>query len=181
MSDRIKVWLAIVGFLAALVLPVVALALGWASRDFKTGAIAGGLVFLVLFGVAIWFSLSIARPSLVNAALPFLFSAVYAVVPDVLLGPVDDAAVVTVGGLITAFQWYRSRKNTSGWAVVPFILAGAYTLVGGPILGPLGEIIVYLVSGGVATYIASRSDPLPAEDTRPAARNPGDRDGALDP
>lgn len=81
--------------------------------DLRTGFYIAVGVFVVLFLAAMAFFISIRN----WAWLPAIAGGVYAVVPDLILGPEDDVVAMLVGvlgsGLLAYFQSRREQKMAS--------------------------------------------------------------------
>jgi hypothetical protein len=123
MSDSKKSCLGFTALILGLGLAVVSLVAGGIGEivtffggdslgiNLKSSAIAAGIVFGLLFISAIYFFLSIRD----WAWLPAIAGGVYAVLPDLILGPEDDviamAAGVGVSGLLSYLQYRREKKS----------------------------------------------------------------------
>ena len=163
MTDKTKTCLSVLFFASMFILPIVGLAVGWIGRDFRTGAIIALITLAACFLLAGIFLAAVKELSWIAASLPFLFGFVYTVLPDFIVGPLDDAAVFTAGALVTFGLWARKQPDTPKWLVFPLLVAGLYTLVGSLIPGPVDELLVTAISGGVAIYGASRQLPDSSE------------------
>ncbi len=141
------------------ILPIVGLAIGWGGWDFRTGAIIALTTFAVCFLLAGTLLAAVKELSWIAVSLPFLLGFVYTILPDLIIGPFDDAAVFTAGALMTFGLWVRKQPDTPKWIIFPLLVAGLYTLVGGLIPGPVDELLVTAISGGVAIYGAARQLP----------------------
>lgn len=156
MGDTAKGCLAILCFFALLILPVLALAIGWIGWDFRTGAEAGGITAAACFLLIGGLLLSIRRPSWLAVALPFLMGLGYNILPDFMPGPLGDTVVLTGGSLLTFWLWLR-RQPGGTWRILgPLLLAGLYPLLGTLIPGPLDELIVAALGAMVAARQAWR-------------------------
>lgn len=91
----------------------------------------------------------------------------YSLMPDFLLGPIDDAAAVAGGAILSFSLWLRKQPDTPKWIILPWLAASLYTLVGGLIPGPVDELIVYFISSGVSIYGARSA--LSAPEAQPGA------------
>ncbi|MFN2145461.1 MAG: hypothetical protein ACK2T7_08905 [Anaerolineales bacterium] len=78
--------------------------------NLKTGSIAAMVVFALLFISAIYFFVSIKD----WAWLPAIAGGVYAVLPDLILGPEDDVVAMIAGvgisGLLSYLDYRRGKK-----------------------------------------------------------------------
>lgn len=158
MTDKIKTIFAILIFFLSLVMPLVGLIYGWGRWEAFTTLLVMGGIFVVLFAGGTLVLLKVKDFTWVTASLPFLFSSFYTILPD-FPGPVDDAAVTSVGALITYFFALRRNASTPKWIIIPLLAAGAYTLLGGSFLpGPVDEVIVDVVALLIAGYGARSAD-----------------------
>ena len=115
MDDSKKTCLGFGFLIAAIVIAVLAILGGgigsfvnWIGGDafginLKTGAILGIGAFAFFFVISLYLFVTIKN----WAWLPVIFSTVYAVLPDIILGPEDDAVVLVIGALISGFLAYR--------------------------------------------------------------------------
>ena len=116
MTDKTKTCLSTFLYLSMFVLPIVSLAVGWIGWDFRTGAIAALVTFAVCFLLAGLVLATIKELSWISVSLPFSLSIVYAVLPDFIIGPFDDAVVMTAGALMTFGLWVRKQRwNINLW------------------------------------------------------------------
>ena len=159
MTDRAKTCLSTFFYLSMFVLPVVSLAIGWIGWDFRTGAIAALVTFAACFLLAGLVLATVKELSWITISLPFSFGFIYTILPDFIVGPFDDAAVMTAGALMTFGLWIRKQPDTPKWIVFPLLVSGLYTLVGGFIPGPVDELLVTAINTGIAIYGASRQLP----------------------
>lgn len=150
MTDNDKSCLAAALFIFALFFPLVALAIGWIGWDFKTGAYAALITFGVLAIPAAILFLTVRNPSAWVSSLPLLLGTLYTILPDALLGGVDDGAVFSLGALLSFLLWRRKDASLPTWLLIPIAISAAYTFLGGFIPGPFDEILVYLVSAVVS-------------------------------
>ena len=79
--------------------------------NIKSGAIGAAVVFGLLFLSAMYFFISIRDWSW----LPAIAGGVYAVLPDLILGPEDDVIAMVAGvgisGLLSYLDYRRGKKN----------------------------------------------------------------------
>jgi len=79
-----------------------------AGISFRTSLYIAGGVFLVLFAAALYFFVSIRD----WAWLPAIAGGVYAILPDLILGPEDDAAAMVAGVVLSGLlSWLRNRNS----------------------------------------------------------------------
>lgn len=150
MGDRIKVFFAVVLFIAALILPLVGFGIGWYYWDVESGFYLMAGVFLVLLILVGLILLRVKDLSWLTVSLPYLLSTGYTVTDIVPLG-VDDAIVTALGSLMTYVLALRKDPDTPRWIIVPLLGAAVYAFFGGFIPGGLDELIVNLVAIAMAT------------------------------
>lgn len=166
MSDRIKIFLALLLFVAALVLPLIGLGVGWYNWDIEIGIYIMAGTFFVLFilgGVVLF---RVRDLNWLTVSLPYLFGIGYTLSPDLIPLGGDDAAVTAVGSVMAYFLALRKDSRTPKWIIIPLLLAAAYTLIGGPIFGGIDEIVVNLLAVSLAGYginRATKEDDEPVE------------------
>ena len=123
MSDSKKSCLGFAALILGLGLAVVSLLAGGIGElvtflggdslgvNLKSGGIVAGVMFGLLFLSAIYFFISLRDWSW----LPAIAGGVYAVLPDLILGPEDDviamAAGVGISGLLSYLQSRRDKKS----------------------------------------------------------------------
>ena len=149
MTDNDKSCLAVALFSFALIFPVAALGIGWLGWDFQTGALAGLITLAILALPAATLFLSVRKPSGWVASLPILLSMLYTILPDAVLGGLDDGAVFSIGALLSFLLWRKRDADLPIWLLIPIAISAAYTFLGGFIPGPLDEILVYLIGAAV--------------------------------
>lgn len=159
MTDKTKIRLSVFLYVSMFILSVVSLAIGWIGWDFRTGAIAALATFAVCFLLAGLLLATVKDMSWFAVGLPISLGIVYTVLPDFIVGPFDDAAMMTAGALMTFGLWIRKQPDTPKWIVFPLLLSGLYTLVGGFIPGPVDELLVTAINGCISAYGASRQLP----------------------
>lgn len=161
MSDRLKIFLALVFFIAAIVLPLMGLGIGWVNWDIETGLVLMGVIFLAFFilgGVTLY---QLEDLSWLTVSLPYLFGLGYTLSPDLIPLGGDDAAVTAVGSVMAYLLALRKDPRTPKWIIIPLLLAAGYTLIGGPIPGEIDELIVNVLAVSIAGYginLNSRKD-----------------------
>ena len=106
MKDGSRACLGFVFLIAALFLSFITGVLGWLVWDFNSAFIASLVVFLILAGLAAYMFVSIKD----YAWVPAVLGGVYAILPDLLLGPADDAVVMVAGVVVSGIMaWRRGR------------------------------------------------------------------------
>ena len=73
MSDRLKIFFALVFFIAAFVLPLVGLGVGWVNWDMETGLLLMGSLFVVFFILGGIMLFRVQDLSWLTVSLPWLF------------------------------------------------------------------------------------------------------------
>jgi len=158
MTDKVKTVFAILIFFLSLIMPVTGLIYGMGRWDALTILLVMGAIFVVLFAGGVLLLLTVKDFTWLTASLPFLFTSFYTILPD-FPGPIDDAAVTSVGALITTFFAMRKNESTPKWFVIPLLLAAAYTLLGGSFLpGPIDEVVVDILALMISAYGARRAE-----------------------
>jgi len=167
MSDKLKTVLALLFFVAALIMPLVGGIWGWWRWDLMTGFWIVLGTFAVFFAIGVLIIWSVRDLSWLTTSLPFMFGGLYTIIPDFPL-QVDDAAVTATGALLSYALALRKNAGTPKWVIVPLLIAAGYTLIGGPIPGPVDELAVDLVAllvSGIGARQANKSQP--ADDESP--------------
>jgi hypothetical protein len=142
MSDRVKTFTALLCFLAALILPLVGLLVGWWKWNVTTGIWMMVGIFLVLTVLGGLILLRVKDLSWLGVYLPYIFGAAYGFLPDLSPIALDDAAATTAGAIFSALLALHKKPGTPKWIWIPLLAAGIYALVGGFIPGPVDEFIV---------------------------------------
>ncbi len=109
MSDGKRSCLGFVFLLAALILAAVFGIGGWVGRDFQTGATLGIGVFAFFAVLSAYMFVTIKD----YAWLPAVIGGLYAVLPDLVAGPGDDAVVLVLGALLSGALAWRKKSRTS--------------------------------------------------------------------
>jgi len=157
MSDRVKIFLALLFFIAAIVLPLIGLGIGWVNWDVETGLVLMGVTFMAFFilgGVTLY---RLEDLNWLTVSLPYLFGLGYTLSPDLIPLGGDDAAVTAVGSVMAYLLALRKDPRTPKWIIVPLLLAAGYTLIGGPIPGGVDELIVNVLAVSIAGYGINRN------------------------
>lgn len=142
MSDRAKLWLSGALFILSLALPVVLLLIVWRFDDFPTALIWSGIFFVIFFGGAIVTLFSVKDISVFSASFPYLFSTLYAVLPDAILGPFDDTVILGVGAALSYILEIRRNPSSPKWVLIFPVLALMYLFLGNFLPGPLDEFLI---------------------------------------
>jgi hypothetical protein len=152
MTDRTKNCLSVFFFTSMFVLPPIGLGIGWISWNFKTGAVVALITFAALFLLGGIFLATVKNPTWLSVGWPFTCGLIYSILPDFIIGPIDDAAAVAAGAILSFSLWLRKQPDTPKWIILPWLAASLYTLVGGLVPGPIDELIVYFISSGATVY-----------------------------
>jgi hypothetical protein len=109
MTDGRKACLGFVALFAALALSVVSGIGGWVvGGDLGYGFLAALVPFIVFAGIAVYMFVSIRD----YAWFPAVAGGLYAILPDLLLGPADDAVVLGAGVIVYGIMaWRRGRAQ----------------------------------------------------------------------
>jgi len=76
--------------------------------NFRTGLIGAFVVFGLLFLTALYFFISVRDWSWI----PAILGGVYAILPDIVLGPQDDVAALTLGVVASAvLNYFMNRRG----------------------------------------------------------------------
>ncbi|MCJ7625299.1 MAG: hypothetical protein MUO76_17515 [Anaerolineaceae bacterium] len=105
MSEQTKSCISLIFFICIALMPLIGLAIGWVGWDFKTGATAGVIIFIILFLVTCIFLLTVKDPSWITASVPALFGIIYT------FSLVSSRAPLTMGSY---FQLAHSSRMSSG-------------------------------------------------------------------
>lgn len=196
--DKVKMTLAIICFILAIIIPVIIILSGGSitlvqvvQQNQGRGdgvnlprnvviTLAGALAaFLVCAGLAIAILYTVKDLTWLGASLPFLFSTVYTtslvdIIPDLapFIGNVDDGAVVTFGAIFSMLLTLRRNGRAPKWVFIPLIVAAIYTFFGGIFPGALDEIVVQVLSYLTFAYGVSKRLPPPEEEAGVAKVDP---------
>jgi hypothetical protein len=157
MSDRLKIVLAVMLFISALVLSLIGLGVGWHNWNVETGLLVMTVLFFVFFilgGILLW---RVKDLSWLTVSLPYLFGVGYALSPDLLPLGLDDAAVTATGSFFAYALALRKDPRTPRWIIIPLLLGAVYMFVGGPIPGGFDELIVNLLAIVLSGYGINRA------------------------
>jgi hypothetical protein len=108
MKDGSRACLGFVFLIAALVLAALFGINGWVlGGDANTSFVAALITLFIFATLAVYMFLSIKD----YAWIPAVLGGVYAILPDLLLGPVDDAVVLVAGVVVSGIlAWRRGRS-----------------------------------------------------------------------
>jgi hypothetical protein len=159
LPDRggIRTCLSILLFGLAAFLPLLALAIGWIGWDWKHGAVAAGITFLVFFLAGATPLITLRTPGWAVAFLPLFSGLGYTILPDFIPGGFDDAAALTLGALLTFIIGRKKRPGFSGRSIIPLLIAGLFPLIGGFIPGPIDEFLVTAISSYAAWRMSNHA------------------------
>lgn len=107
MSDRKRIFFGLVFLVVALLGAAVVNVVGWGAGEYRIGAIAGLVVFVVFAGLAAYHFIKVRD----WAWLPAVAGGLYAVLPDLILGPVDDIGAILFGAALTGFMSWRRKRS----------------------------------------------------------------------
>ncbi|HBX69163.1 MAG TPA: hypothetical protein DEH25_07225 [Chloroflexi bacterium] len=157
MSDRLKIILAILLFIAALLLPLIGLGIGWYNWDVQTGLWIMVITFLGLFSLGGVVLFRVQDLTWLTVSLPYLFGIAYTLSPDLIPLGGDDAVVAAVGSIMAYILALRKDPRTPKWIIIPLLIGAAYMFLGGPIPGGLDELIVNILAVALAGYGIGRT------------------------
>ena len=158
MADKIKTILALFFFTLGVTLPLIGVAasiaslLGWIDTEAWVGVTLAVGTLLVFFLIGFAILASVKDLSWITVSLPFLFSALYSWIPDLIPFSIDDAAAMSAGAIFSAFLAIRKNPNAPRWVILPLIAAAVYTFFGGALPGPVDEMLVDTLALLVAVY-----------------------------
>lgn len=109
MRDGTRACLGFVFLAAALVLAVLFGIGGWVLGGDAGSGFAVALATFAIFAVAAAYMFISIKD---YAWIPAVLGGVYAILPDLLIGPADDAVVLVAGVVISAvIAWRRGRRG----------------------------------------------------------------------
>lgn len=107
MSDGKRSCFGFVFLTAALVFSAVFGIGGWVGQDFRTGLTLSLGVFAFFAALSAYFFITIKD----YAWLPAVLGGLYAILPDLFLGPSDDIVVMLAGTVISGiWSWRKNRR-----------------------------------------------------------------------
>lgn len=107
MSDRKRIFLGLVFLVIALLGAALVNIIGWSAGEYRFGALAGLAVFVVFAILAAYHFIKVRD----WAWLPAVAGGLYAVLPDLILGPVDDLGAILFGAALTGFMSWRRKRS----------------------------------------------------------------------
>lgn len=162
MADKLKTVLALIFFTLGVTLPLIGVAaamaslFGWIETEAWVGITLAVTTLIVFFLIGVALLASVKDLSWLTVTLPFLFSALYTWIPDLIPFSIDDAAAMTAGAIFSAFLAIRKNPNAPRWIALPLIGAAAYTFFGGTLPGPMDEMLVDILALVVTVYGANQ-------------------------
>ena len=154
MNDKIRTRLSGVLYLSMFVLTPVSLAIGWIAWDFRTGAVSALIVFTICFLLASLLLATVEDLSWIAVGMPLSLGVIYTALPEFMMGPLDDAAVMCAGAIFTFVLWLKKQPDTPKWIILPLLFSGLYTLVGGLVPGPVDELLASVIGVGASIAVA---------------------------
>lgn len=161
MSDKIKTILAFILFFASVSVPMGVLAWVWYNDDLQTATLSALAAFGVLFLSGVLLLWRMRDLSWLTISLPFLFSAAYSALPDMLPGPLDDGAATALGALFSALLAARNNPQTPRWVFGVLLLAVIYNFFGFVVPGSIDEIIANFTALIIFLYGSRRPETPP--------------------
>ncbi|HNB54393.1 MAG TPA: hypothetical protein PK530_20775 [Anaerolineales bacterium] len=164
MADKLKTFLALIFFALGVTLPLIGVAttmasmFGWIKTEAWVGIALAVATLLLFFLIGVALLASVKDLSWLTVILPFLFSALYTWIPDLIPFSIDDAAAMTAGAIFSAFLAIRKNPNAPRWVALPLIGAAIYTFFGGALPGPIDEMLVDILAVVVAVYGANQGN-----------------------
>jgi len=158
MSDKIKIFLALVSFTLGVTLPLVGVAaaiaswLGWIKTNPWLAVGAAVVTLFVFFFIGVTLLAWTKDLTWLTVSLPYLFSMVYTLLPDFIPFSIDDAAAMSAGAIFSAFLAIRKNPDTPRWVILPLIGSAVYTFFGGALPGPIDEMLVDILALLIAVY-----------------------------
>ena len=119
MSDTRKTCLGFIFMIAAVTIAIAALLLGGVGSaveelggslfglNLKSGAIIGFVAFAVSALLAVYMFFQVKNLSW----LPTIIAGVYAILPDIMVGPTDDAVALVLGAVLSGLLAWRQQRN----------------------------------------------------------------------
>ena len=101
MSDKLKVVLAVLLFITALAAPFGVLFFVTKERGLTLGIITAAATFVIFFLLSVLILFRLKDYSWLSASLPYIFGSLYTLLPDAILGSVDDSAMMGLGSVFT--------------------------------------------------------------------------------
>lgn len=165
MSDKLKIILAVILFLTALAAPFVVLYFVTKESGLTWGFAAAAATFVSFFLLSMLLLFRLKDYSWLSASLPYIFGSLYTLMPDTILGSLDDSAMMGLGSLFTTALAFRRNPRTPKWVFLLLFGSALYAFFGGALPGPIDEAIVTMLSYLAYIYGSKKAD---EEQTAPA-------------
>lgn len=166
MRDQIKTGSAILSFAAGVTFPLIGIVtsaasiFGWIDTNPWVGIVISVATFGLFFALGGALLVWVEDISWFTVSLPYLFSTIYTLVPDLIPFQLDDAAAMTVGALLSASLAIHKNPKTPKWILIPLLGAAIYTFFGGTIPGPIDEVLIDFLALLVAGFGFRAADRL---------------------
>lgn len=158
MSDKLKIALAVVLFITALAAPFVVLFFVTKESGFTWGIAAAAATFVFFFLLSVLLLFRLKDYSWFSASLPYVFGSLYTLLPDAILGSMDDSVMMGLGSVFTTALALRRNPRTPKWVFLLLFGSAIYSLFGGALPGPIDEAIVTGLSYLVYIYGSKKAD-----------------------
>ena len=106
MDDTQKTCLGFAVLISAICLPISVWAIGWIAVDLRTGTLMAVAALPILLTVSFVFMASTNLGKYIVNSLPFVFSSIYTLLWDPIIGPLDDFFTLIIGGFLTYSLFY---------------------------------------------------------------------------
>ena len=158
MSDKLKIALAVVLFVTALAAPFGVWFFVTKESGLAWGIAAAAATFVLFFLLSVILLFRVKDYSWASASLPYVFGSLYTLLPDAILGSIDDSAMMGLGSVFTTALALRRNPRTPKWIFLLLFGSAAYAFFGGALPGPLDEAIVTGLSYLVYIYSSNKAD-----------------------
>jgi hypothetical protein len=111
MSDGAKSCFGVFFLFASVALAFAAFFGGWIGWEFRVGVILGLGAFAFFLVLAGYMFVTIRDYSWLGVTIPGVLGGLYTIVPDLLLGNVDDIFALVLGAVISGLLYYRRDRK----------------------------------------------------------------------